>query len=66
MYRILLVEDNPENCTVIEGYLQHNGQYEVTVAHDAGSALKATRQRAFDLILLDIMLPDTESSCACA
>lgn len=63
--KVTLVEDNPENCTVIEGYLQHNGQYEVTVAHDAGSALKATRQRAFDLILLDIMLPDTDGIELC-
>lgn len=65
MYRILLVEDNQENCTVIEGYLLRSGAYDVTTVGDAAAALKATRQQKFDLILLDIMLPDIDGIELC-
>jgi len=65
MYRILLVDDNQENCTLIESYLRRSTEYEVTTVYDASSALKATRKQAFDLILLDIMLPDLDGIELC-
>ena len=65
MYRVLLVEDDLENCTVIEGYLRRSGQYQVTTVNDAASALKAVRKKTFDLILLDIMLPDVDGIDLC-
>ena len=65
MYRILLVDDNQENCTLIESYLKRSGEYEVTTVYDAASALKETRKQAVDLILLDIMLPDLDGIELC-
>lgn len=65
MYRILLVDDNQENCTLIESYLKRSKEYEVTTVYDAASALKATRKQPFDLILLDIMLPDLDGIELC-
>jgi len=65
MYRILLVDDNQENCTLIESYLRRSGEYDVTTVYDASSALKATRRQIFDLILLDIMLPDLDGIELC-
>lgn len=65
MYRILLVDDNQENCTLIESYLKHSKEYDVTTVYDAASALKATRKQTFDLILLDIMLPDLDGIELC-
>lgn len=65
MYRILLVDDNQENCTLIESYLRRSTEYEVTTVYNATSALKATRKQAFDLILLDIMLPDLDGIELC-
>ena len=65
MYRILLVDDNQENCTLIESYLRRSKEYEVTTVYDAASAFKATRKQAFDLILLDIMLPDLDGIELC-
>lgn len=65
MYRILLVEDNAENCMVIESYLKRSGQYAVTTAGTAAEALKLTRRQTFDLILLDIMLPDIDGIELC-
>lgn len=65
MYRILLVDDNQENCTLIESYLKRSGEYDVTTVYDAASALKETRRQTFDLILLDIMLPDLDGIELC-
>lgn len=65
MYSILLVDDNLENCMVIKGYLMRTGQYEITTVNDAISALNITRKQNFDLILLDIMLPDTNGIELC-
>lgn len=65
VYSILLVDDNPENCAVIQGYLLRSGQYSITTVNDAMAALKATRQQKLDLILLDIMLPDIDGIELC-
>nr|WP_283777735.1 TMAO reductase system sensor histidine kinase/response regulator TorS [Sansalvadorimonas sp. 2012CJ34-2] len=56
-YNILLVEDNPLNRTVAEGYLSHLGQ-SVTSAPSCEDARKAVQEQSFDLVLMDINLPD--------
>ncbi len=54
---ILLVEDNPVNCVVAEGFLQSLGHTVTTVMN--GQAAEAMfRQHEYDLALLDINLPD--------
>src|SRR5512135_2112779 len=55
--RILLVEDDEVLCDIIMRNLQARG-HEVNVAHDAQTALVALRAAFFDLIVLDINLPD--------
>lgn len=55
--RILLVEDDEALCDVIERNLLARG-HEVRIAVDAESALAQLRSAPFDLILLDINLPD--------
>src|SRR4051794_609460 len=55
--RMLLVEDNP----ILRDLLQRNleaRQHQVHVAGDAQSALMALRFSSFDLVVLDINLPD--------
>jgi two-component system cell cycle response regulator len=63
--RILIVDDNPDNVTILRDRLQARG-YETTVAHDGEQALAmimalrpgtAGAERLPDLILLDVMLP---------
>ena len=54
---ILLVEDDEGLCEVVERNLQARG-YEVRVAADVQSALEQLRSTQFDLIFLDINLPD--------
>jgi CheY-like chemotaxis protein len=55
--RILLVEDDEILCDIIMRNLQARG-HEVHVAQDAQTALASLRAAFFDLIVLDINLPD--------
>src|SRR5260370_36354717 len=55
--RILLVEDDEVLCELILRNLQARG-HDVRVAADAHAALAHLKATPFDLILLDICLPD--------
>ncbi|MBA2286643.1 MAG: response regulator [Ktedonobacteraceae bacterium] len=55
--RILLVEDDNVLCELIMRNLQIRG-HDIRVAGDAHTALAHLRAATFDLILLDINLPD--------
>ena len=55
--RILLVEDDEVLCELILRNLQARG-HEVRAAEDAQTALNHLRTTPFDLIILDICLPD--------
>ncbi|WP_375749760.1 TMAO reductase system sensor histidine kinase/response regulator TorS [Vibrio sp. HN007] len=55
--KILMVEDNPVNCMVAEGFLSLEG-HEVTIAEDGASGEKCFLENRYDIALLDINLPD--------
>jgi DNA-binding response OmpR family regulator len=55
--RILLVEDDEVLCDLLARNLRARG-YDVSIAVDAESALSHLRVTTFDLIFLDINLPD--------
>ena len=55
--RILLIDDDPEFCSLLNDYLELNS-ISLTCAHDGQSGLAIMDRRAFDLILLDMFLPD--------
>ena len=55
--RILLIDDDPEFCSLLNDYLELNS-INLTCAHDGQSGLDILDRRAFDLILLDMFLPD--------
>lgn len=57
--KVLLVEDNPVNCMVAEGFLTSCG-HQVTIAVDGKSAREIFSQERFDIALLDINLPDCD------
>jgi two-component system, NtrC family, nitrogen regulation response regulator NtrX len=57
--RILVVDDESDIRTLLRDILTEEG-YEVEVAADAASARAARRGSAFDLVLLDIWMPDTD------
>ena len=56
MTSILVVEDDPGIALGLEDDLKLEG-YNVEVARDGETAVRRAKERRFDLIVLDIMLP---------
>jgi signal transduction histidine kinase/CheY-like chemotaxis protein len=54
--RILLVEDQPDLCRVVEQILESVG-FVVVSAFDGAEALKRAEGQAFDLIMTDVVMP---------
>jgi DNA-binding response OmpR family regulator len=59
MNRVLIVEDEPRLATFLEKGLKANG-YTTTVAEDGASAVGVASSGDFDLIILDLGLPDID------
>lgn len=59
MARILVVDDDPSIRTACRAMLAHAG-HEVACAEDGNQALRAFEAETFDLILMDIIMPDKE------
>jgi signal transduction histidine kinase/ActR/RegA family two-component response regulator len=57
--QVLVVEDNPINRMVATGLLKRLGA-EVTLAEGGAEAVASVQQRSFDLILMDIQMPDMD------
>ena len=53
---VLIVEDEPEMAQLLSRGLREE-EFEVSVARDGRSALEKSEQTSFDVILLDVMLP---------
>ncbi len=58
-HHVLVVDDEADIRTLIKDILSDEG-YEVTNAGDAAEARAARQEGKFDLILLDIWMPDTD------
>jgi signal transduction histidine kinase/CheY-like chemotaxis protein len=56
---VLLVEDSTPNIMVATNYLEHLG-YEFEVAKNGREALAAFRRKKYDLILMDIHMPELD------
>lgn len=54
--RILLVEDDPELCRLMEFWLQEKG-YMADICQDSQEALSYLMMQAYDVVILDRMLP---------
>ena len=57
--RVLVVDDNENNRDMLARRLQRHG-LTVETAVDGRQALELVRQRPFDLVLLDIMMPELD------
>ena len=64
MARILIVEDDPSIALALRDDLEIEG-YEVQVVEDGPTALSTARESAFDLILLDVMIPGKDGFEVC-
>lgn len=59
MKRALIVDDDPANAEIARFALQKAG-YEVVHAANGRSAQARLKSTCFDLVILDLMLPDTD------
>ena len=63
-FSILLVEDEENLQEALKLNLELEG-YEVTSAYDGAEALKTVQGEHFDLIILDVMLPELDGITVC-
>jgi DNA-binding response OmpR family regulator len=64
MSRILIVEDEPSIALALEEDLRHEG-YATEVVGDGHAAIERGKTGAFDLVLLDVMLPGPDGFEVC-
>ena len=62
--RILVVDDTPNNVTLLEDMLTARG-YDVTTATDGAQALARAATEVPDLVLLDVMMPGLDGFQVC-
>lgn len=62
--RVLLIDDDDRLTGMLSAYLREHG-FEVDARADAASALELARRVSFDLVVLDLMLPDLDGLEVC-
>jgi DNA-binding response OmpR family regulator len=63
-HRILIVDDEPNIVVPLEFLMKREG-YEVAIAADGQAALDALEEKAPDLVILDVMLPQMSGFDVC-
>ena len=56
MNRILLADDDIELCEMLQEYLEAEG-FQIEAVHNGEDALERARSNAYDLLVLDVMMP---------
>ncbi|MEZ3444688.1 MAG: response regulator transcription factor [Lachnospiraceae bacterium] len=66
-YQILLIEDDLQICEILTDYLtaQKENTFCVRCANDGGKGLEQIVEGQYDLVLLDIMLPEMDGFSLC-
>ena len=64
---ILLAEDDAQIREVIEDYFSDKGegQLHLTTAENGSQALSLIRENEYDLLMLDVMMPDIDGFSLC-
>lgn len=63
-HQILIVDDIPDNIKVLQSILS-NSSYEITPALNGKDAISQCIAKSFDLILLDVMMPEMDGYEVC-
>lgn len=63
MAKILIVDDEPKICELIAKYAAFEG-YETETAADGMQAVQLCRQNDYDLIIMDVMMPELDGFSA--
>jgi two-component system, OmpR family, response regulator len=62
--KVLIVEDEPDIARLVQTHLQDNG-YAADIAGNGVAALHLFKQGGYQLVVLDLMLPDTDGLTLC-
>ena len=57
MKHILIIDDDTELCELLQEYLASE-KFATSTAHGGATGLEMARNGSFDLVILDIMLPE--------
>jgi DNA-binding response OmpR family regulator len=63
MYKILIADDEERICKIVERYGEFEG-YKVVTVSDGMQAVEAVKREKFDIILLDVMMPELDGFSA--
>ncbi len=63
--KVLVVDDEPSICEGIELILTRAG-YEVKKAYSGEEAVRLAEHEAFDLVMMDLIMPGMDGADACA
>ncbi len=58
--KVLVVDDDETNLLIMESYLRASGAAEIMLAPNGLTAVELAKQHAFDLILMDLQMPDID------
>lgn len=64
MYKLLVVDDEQKIREIISKYAQFEG-YSVEEAPDGMTAIEMFKEKDYDLIILDVMMPDLDGFSVC-
>ena len=64
MLKILIADDNQQIASILEEYAKKEG-FAVGLAYDGNCALEKAIKTAFDIILLDVMMPQKDGFKVC-
>jgi len=58
---VLVVDDDPDRCLTLEDLL-HERSYRVCIAHDEPAVVEHLQNATFQVVLIDMRLPDSDGS----
>jgi len=62
--RVLIVEDEPDYASIVQGYLEKEG-YDVDIAYNGVEGLEKVAANPPDAVLLDVMMPEKDGYKMC-
>lgn len=66
MYRVLLVEDDNRICSMIQNFFKvKDSKFKIDFAFDGTQGIKLVYENNYDLLLLDVMMPELDGFEVC-